>query len=133
SLKISFPSLPALTIKARTTGGRYCAIGKIHYACVDGKIDGKEVPPGILIYIKPAFYGVKEPRDVYEYAMANKKFPHETTADQFFTESQFESYRILGSHIMEQIGGPNYQAKDFDDFKNQSEKHLGVYQPKPAR
>jgi hypothetical protein len=115
--------------KGQNDDGRYCAIGKIHYACVDGKIAGKEVPPGILIYIKPAFYGVKEPRDVYEYAMANKKFPHETTADQFFTESQFESYRILGSHIMESIGGLNYQAKDFDDFKSRCEKHLGTDKP----
>jgi Patatin-like phospholipase. len=117
--------------KGQNDGGRYCAIGKIHYACVDGKIDGKEVSPGTLIYIKPAFYGVKEPRDVYEYAMANKKFPHETTADQFFTESQFESYRILGSHIMEQIGGLNYQAKDFDDFKGRCETHLGTVKPQP--
>ncbi|MEN3331073.1 MAG: hypothetical protein V7641_438 [Blastocatellia bacterium] len=115
--------------KGQNGAGRYCAIGKIHYACVDGKIAGKEIPPGILIYIKPAFYGVKEPRDVYEYAMANKKFPHETTADQFFTESQFESYRILGSHILERIGGLNYRAKDFDDFKSRCENHLGMCKP----
>ena len=27
------------------------------------------------------------------------EFPHQSTADQFFTESQFESYRNLGLHI----------------------------------
>ncbi|MBI3263663.1 MAG: hypothetical protein HYZ58_11015, partial [Acidobacteria bacterium] len=28
-------------------------------------------------------------------------FPHETTADQFFDDAQFESYRALGVHIAE--------------------------------
>jgi len=28
-------------------------------------------------------------------------FPHETTADQFFSEDQFEAYRRLGRHIGE--------------------------------
>ena len=37
------------------------------------------------------------------YANANETFPHESTADQFFTESQFESYRSLGLDIMNQI------------------------------
>ncbi|HSB26579.1 MAG TPA: hypothetical protein VLE19_01930, partial [Pyrinomonadaceae bacterium] len=33
-------------------------------------------------------------------------FPHQSTADQFFDEPQFESYRILGSHIMDQLCDP---------------------------
>jgi hypothetical protein len=28
--------------------------------------------------------------------MGHEEFPHETTVDQWFTESQFESYRSLG-------------------------------------
>ena len=47
--------------------------------------------------------------------------------------SQLVGHTLGHYHIMEQIGGLNYQAKDFDDFKNQSEKHLGVDQPKPAQ
>lgn len=43
------------------------------------------------LYIKAAYYGT-EPPDVYEYARANDEFPHESTVDQFFTESQFESF-----------------------------------------
>src|SRR4029077_19028647 len=27
------------------------------------------------------------------------EFPHQSTSDQFFTETQFESYRHLGMHI----------------------------------
>ena len=30
------------------------------------------------------------------YASTHPDFPHDTTADQFFDESQFESYRTLG-------------------------------------
>jgi len=44
-----------------------------------------------------------EPRDIYEYFKTNPTFPHETTADQFFSESQFESYRMLGAYTMEKL------------------------------
>jgi hypothetical protein len=33
------------------------------------------------------------------YKAANPAFPHETTADQLFSEEQFEAYRALGEHI----------------------------------
>jgi hypothetical protein len=35
--------------------------------------------------------------------MANLDFPHQSTADQWFSESQFESYRSLGFEIMEDM------------------------------
>jgi hypothetical protein len=57
---------------------------------------------GTLIYIKPAFYGC-EPTDVLNYARTTKAFPHESTGDQFFSESQFESYRALGSYVIDRI------------------------------
>ena len=31
--------------------------------------------------------------------LTHEDFPHETTADQFFDESQFESYRHLGYEV----------------------------------
>ena len=57
---------------------------------------------GTLIYLKPAFYG-REPMDVVNYARTSPTFPHESTVDQFFSESQFESYRALGSHVIDEI------------------------------
>ena len=42
-------------------------------------------------------------QDAFKYAKANIKFPHESTSDQFFSEQQFENYRELGSHTVEQI------------------------------
>jgi hypothetical protein len=47
--------------------------------------------------------GPKEPADILQYAKTHPMFPHETTGNQFFNESQFESYRHLGSYVVQQI------------------------------
>ncbi len=44
-----------------------------------------------------------EPPDVMSYGKANPEFPHQSTADQFFDESQTESYRMLGRHSLLEI------------------------------
>jgi hypothetical protein len=74
--------------------GEYVAVARIRYSAVDpGAEDGR------LIYIKPGVYvGDYLPWDVYNYAQESLEFPHEPTSDQFFSESQFESYRALGRH-----------------------------------
>jgi hypothetical protein len=77
------------------TSGHH-GVGTIHYSRVD---PGAE--DGILIYLKPSLTG-EEPVDVLEYASKHECFPHEPTSDQFFDESQFESYRRLGEHIAEE-------------------------------
>jgi hypothetical protein len=45
---------------------------------------------------------------VWQYAKLHPTFPHQTTADQWFDELQFESYRALGeyigAHAAEEIG-----------------------------
>jgi hypothetical protein len=70
---------------------RYCAVGTIRYS----DVDGPGAQDGTLIYIKPAICET-ESYDIYNYARSSKPFPHESTADQWFSESQFESYRALG-------------------------------------
>lgn len=84
--------------KGKRDNPKYCATGHIYYS----DVDGKDVPPGEFVYIKPVFYG-DEPHDIYNYAMTNEAFPHESTGDQWFSESQFESYRALGSYAVSQI------------------------------
>jgi hypothetical protein len=79
--------------------GGYWAVGRIRYSCVD-----KGAEDGVLVYVKPAVYG-QEPQDVLHYRRSHESFPHETTADQFFDEPQFESYRALGSYIMDLMCG----------------------------
>jgi hypothetical protein len=86
--------------------GRRCAVGIIRYSVVDGK----EAKDGILIYLKPCFYNVNEPMDVINHASINQTFPHESTNDQWFSESQFESYRMLGHHTIDEICGAPGQS-----------------------
>jgi len=85
-------------------GSRECpknfVIGKILY-------NGNDV--GILILVKasmperaavvanPAVRNL--PSDVWRYSDQHSTFPHQTTADQWFDELQFESYRALGEYI----------------------------------
>jgi len=58
---------------------------------------------GWLLYIKPTYYGTTEGVDVRGYAADHPAFPHESTTDQWFSESQLEAYRALGAHIVEHI------------------------------
>lgn len=95
----------------------YCALGRIRYP-----EDQKAEHLGYVLYVKPGFHGDgTEPPDVSAYALANLTFPHETTADQFFTESQMESYRSLGDFIIGEILGeaqePPYPEAPTDALK----------------
>ncbi|HKG20464.1 MAG TPA: hypothetical protein VKC34_01080, partial [Blastocatellia bacterium] len=101
------------------TDGLYCAIGTIHYGMVDKDAGEK---PGVLVYIKPAYYG-NEPRDVYNYGQSNKEFPHESTADQFFDEPQFESHRRLGAYIVDLMVGEDWTGASLDEFRAQIDTH----------
>lgn len=91
-----YPRSQIRALKGRP--GHNCAIGRIRYSVVDGA----DAADGVIVYIKPACYG-DEPRDIYEYYKRNETFPHESTSDQFFSESQFESYRMLGAYTMEKL------------------------------
>jgi len=92
----------------------HVAVGLIHYEELGGTAE-----PGILIYIKASLTGC-EPCDVLNYKFDHEEFPHESTVDQFFTESQFESYRALGCHIaievfhdaMKQVANPEEQGEE---------------------
>jgi hypothetical protein len=77
----------------------HCAVGTIRYERTGQRTaDGTPIPDGYLLYIKPSLTG-SEPGDVLQYRAAHAEFPHESTSDQWFGESQFESYRKLGLHI----------------------------------
>jgi hypothetical protein len=78
--------------------GRYCAVGWIDYS----RVDGGNAKPGLIVYLKPTILG-DEPKDIFNYKESNPEFPHQTTGDQWFNESQFESYRMLGLHQVETI------------------------------
>src|SRR5262245_879758 len=94
-VRISFQGVENLATRpaGRSADVPYYAIGTIHYAAADG--GGQD---GVILYIKPAYHGI-ENLGIRSYAAANPEFPHQGTGDQFFSESQFESYRALGFEI----------------------------------
>jgi Patatin-like phospholipase len=65
------------------------------FACATIRYPDIGAQPGYLIYLKPS-WSTDVPIDVRSYGNMHDEFPHESTIDQFFTESQFESYRQLG-------------------------------------
>jgi hypothetical protein len=105
---IEFSSVPIYAGPESEEKGRgyYWAIGRIRYSCID-----HNAQDGVMLYIKPAVYG-NEPRDVLEYKENFPAFPHQSTGDQFFDEPQFESYRVLGSHIMDRLCGEEPKSLD---------------------
>jgi hypothetical protein len=62
---------------------------------------------GKILYLKSTLTGT-EPVDLRNYKREHKAFPSESTVNQWFTESQFESYRRLGQFIGEQPGVSNW-------------------------
>ncbi len=74
---------------------QHWAIGRIKYPGEDEL--------GYLLYLKSSVTGDRgEDEVIREYRHNSPGFPHESTADQFFTEGQFEAYRSLGQHIGEE-------------------------------
>ena len=78
--------LDALRKDAEGYSERHWALGQIRYG---------ENAYGELLYIKSSLTG-DENEYITEYRARHPSFPHESTADQFFDETQFECYRALG-------------------------------------
>jgi hypothetical protein len=74
---------------------KHWAVGSIRYR------SGKT---GQLLYLKSSYTG-NEPYDVQQYRFSNPEFPQQSTGDQFFNESQLESYRQLGIHAATELVG----------------------------
>lgn len=96
NVKIDFDPMHISGRGNNTTPQFAYALGKIDYP--------EQSEPGHILYVKPSFFG-QIPIDVRAYAAGSPSFPHEPTGDQFFSESQFESYRALGRFFTAQLGG----------------------------
>ena len=72
---------------------RAWALGKIHYGSHHF---------GHFLYLKAAITR-QETHCVAEYSARHPAFPHQSTANQFFREDQFEAYRALGCAVVEQV------------------------------
>ncbi|WP_286266749.1 hypothetical protein [Thalassotalea atypica] len=96
----------------------HCAFGKIIYPSNKNINSDPEV--GYLLYLKSS-YTDDENEVIKEYRNQNPSFPHQSTADQFFDEQQFECYRALGQHIGEKaceelLMDNNSGLHSFDSF-----------------
>ncbi len=105
-------NLEPLYLDTQGHNGDHFAIGRIIYP---GDSDY-----GYLLYLKSSYTG-DEDDVIREYRMRCPDFPHQSTADQFFDEGQFEAYRSLGQHIAEQaVAALNLKTHGtegrFDDF-----------------
>lgn len=60
---------------------------------------------GLLLVLKLSLTG-DESELIKGYHRANPNFPHQSTADQFFDEAQFEAYRQLGAHSAKELFQP---------------------------
>jgi hypothetical protein len=121
-IRVEFDSLDIEARQVTPRKGLYCALARVIYP---------EAPdrPGHLIYVKPGYHGT-EPADIRAYALANPSFPHESTADQWFSESQMESYRALGAHVIERMSAPrpddDAAPRDLPDLLRRVRLYLGL-------
>jgi hypothetical protein len=81
--------LDALRPGAQGFSRAHAAVGEIDYG------NGER---GTLVYIKSSL-GEGHDEVVRGYKSGHPDYPHESTADQFFNEAQFEAYRSLGYQI----------------------------------
>lgn len=76
-------------------------LSKAHFALGTIKY-GQPGPYGELLYIKTSLCP-HDRQDVQSFASEDRAFPHDTTADQFFNETRFESYRALGEDAFNNV------------------------------
>lgn len=79
-------------------GQQRVTVGRVCYSALEGGTE-KGIEDGQIFIVKPILLG-NEPPALRYYRDTSRKgknaFPHHSTTDQFFNESQFESYRALG-------------------------------------
>jgi hypothetical protein len=90
----------------------HCVVGTIRYPpppedrveegistqCESLKDEEADKYTGVIVYMKSSLVG-DEPPDLLTYKLAHDVFPQDSTANQWFTETQFEAYRRLGHHV----------------------------------
>lgn len=74
----------------------HCVVGTILYPNEDPQTPSRD--RGKIVYLKSTMTG-GEPADLLSYKLEHPVFPHDSTGNQWFSESQFESYRTLGRFI----------------------------------
>jgi len=87
------------------------AIAEIAYSGTNSK---QQDSKGILIYIKTTLTN-NLPTDLYGYKLNHPTYPDESTADQFFSEVQFEAYRELGFQLGKSVKWEDVYSRKYPD------------------
>jgi hypothetical protein len=87
-----------------------------------GQLTYEDETLGTFIYIKSNLTAAID-FSVAGYLASNPDFPHQTTADQFFTPDQFEAYRKLGVESANTMIG----TVKLSEFIGTPEKLIGTY------
>ena len=110
-IRIRLADLDAIRRVKDHVSDRNWTLGVIDYG--DGEV-------GHLLYIKSS-----NSRDETEYVRGYREshpgFPHESTADQFFDETQFEAYRSLGYTIADEVFSRTDELGDFAELTGHGE------------
>jgi hypothetical protein len=100
---------------------QHFVFGDISYPELTSKDTSKK---GTILYIKSSLTGPmpqypgrtslpSEPGDIVNHKLRHRSFPNDSTANQWFDEETFESYRRLGIHIAEEIDACDVWTKVF--------------------
>ena len=98
------------------------AFATIRYSAVKS-----EYRDGMLIYLKPMMLGDETP-DVSTYLAWHKDFPHQSTSNQWYDESQTESYRMLGLQTVRDMYRAGFRTGGISAMFD----HLAGVRPKAA-
>lgn len=91
--------LDDLRLNDRGLSRSHFRFARIHYPPdADATLGGI----GYLVYVKLSLTG-NEGEFIRRYRHDEPIFPHHPTANQFFTEAQFEAYRSLGEHVGDKL------------------------------
>lgn len=91
------PDLSDLRVDSEGHGRAHFGLSRIQYP--SGEF-------GLLLYLKSSLTG-NESEFLKKYRSDNPAFPHQSTAQQLFSEAQFEAYRALGDHIAGDLFRPD--------------------------
>jgi hypothetical protein len=89
----------------------HCVVGTVKYSEEHVRVVlgwekfSEEDLRGYVVLFKPSLPSDVS-ADIWQYKQENAAFPHQTTADQWYDEAQFESYRRLGLHCAKKAFGP---------------------------
>jgi hypothetical protein len=107
-IPIEFPAMD-ISKAGHGISNAHTVLGNVVYSAVDGQ----GTPDGLLLYVKATLSG-DESVDIRNFAATHPAFPHDSTANQFFDEDRFESYRALGYHSILSVAG---DLKDADAWE----------------